>query len=160
MAEAAGRASSVRMTQDEAWGFVEGAVTGILTTLRADGRPVALPVWFVVIDRRVYVQTRGKKVLRARHDSRCSFLVEGGERWAELRAVHLECTVRVVDEPDGALAAQVAEAMDNKYRSLRTAQSDMPSDTRAHYHRSMGALLVLEPGGRMLTWDNRRLGIS
>jgi nitroimidazol reductase NimA-like FMN-containing flavoprotein (pyridoxamine 5'-phosphate oxidase superfamily) len=83
------------MTEDEAWDMLEHAHTGILTTLRHDGRPVALPIWFVVIDRRVYVTTRGKKVVRARNDSRASFLVESGDRWAELRAVHVDCRATV-----------------------------------------------------------------
>ena len=34
---------SVRMSDDEAWEFLSSSHTGILTTLRADGRPVA--VW-------------------------------------------------------------------------------------------------------------------
>ena len=39
----------VRLTSDEAWAFVEHAHTGIFTTLRRDGQPVALPVWFATV---------------------------------------------------------------------------------------------------------------
>ena len=92
---------SVRLAPDEAWSVVEAAHTGILTTLRADGRPVALPVWFVVLDRTVCMSapTRTKKVARIRHDPRASFLVESGERWAELEAVHLDGRVEIVEDP-------------------------------------------------------------
>ena len=40
-----------RLTADEAWREIASAHTGILTTLRRDGMPIALSVWFVVEDR-------------------------------------------------------------------------------------------------------------
>ena len=45
------RSMSVRLSEDEAWSVIEGSHTGIITTLRADGSPVTLPMWFVVIER-------------------------------------------------------------------------------------------------------------
>ena len=86
---------SVRLSQDEAWEVLEHSHTGILTTLKADGAPVTLPVWFVVVDRTIGMMapSRTKKVSRIRRDPRASFLVESGQRWAELRAVHLSGSV-------------------------------------------------------------------
>ncbi len=48
-------ARSVRMNNDEAWAVLESAHTGVLTSLRADGWPISLPVWFGALDRRIYV---------------------------------------------------------------------------------------------------------
>jgi hypothetical protein len=48
---------SVRLPADEARDYVTASATGIVTTLRRDGFPVALPVWFAVINREVYVRT-------------------------------------------------------------------------------------------------------
>ena len=156
-AEAQDRARpSVRMTDDEAWAMVEEALVGVLTTLRRDGRPVALPVWFVALDRRIYVTTRGKKVERARRDARASFLVEDGERWSELRAVHLDCAAEVITPTDD-LRERVRAEMDTKYGRYRTRRSAMPTAAREHYANAAGALLELVPQGRLLTWDNRRL---
>ena len=91
---------SVRMTPDEAWARIESAHTGIITSLRRDGMPIALPMWFCVVDGAVHFRTlaRSKKAARLRHDPRISFLVEGGERWAELWAVHLAGTAVFVDD--------------------------------------------------------------
>jgi nitroimidazol reductase NimA-like FMN-containing flavoprotein (pyridoxamine 5'-phosphate oxidase superfamily) len=149
------RRRGVKMTTQEAWDFVARAHTGILTSLRRDGRPIALPVWFVAHDRRIFVSTRGKKVDRLAHDQRCSFLVEAGERWAELQAVHLACMARVVgdDEP---IRAVVTEAMAQKYAAYRTPATSMPSATRRHY-ASSSALLELIPDERFISWDNRLL---
>jgi len=150
---------SVRMTEDETWEMLERSTTGILTTLRRDGRPVALPVWFAVVDRRVYVSTLGKKLQRLRNDPRCSFLVEAGERWAELRAVHLECDAVFLDDDDERVPV-IAKTIATKYASLRTPRTEMPDATRAHYRTAAGALLELVPVGKTLTWDNRKLGVQ
>jgi nitroimidazol reductase NimA-like FMN-containing flavoprotein (pyridoxamine 5'-phosphate oxidase superfamily) len=150
---------SVRMSEDEAWAMLEGSLVGILTTLRRDGRPVALPVWYVVLDHRVYVSTRGKKLVRLGRDRRASFLVEAGERWAELRAVHLDCRATVLD-PGDELAGRVRAALDAKYGAYRTPATNMPAATRDHYAKNLGAVVELVPEGRSLTWDNRHLGLT
>jgi hypothetical protein len=148
------------MTEEETWAFLEASINGTLTTLRRDGRPVALPVWFVVLDGRIYISTRGKKLKRLRNDSRCSFLVEAGERWAELRAVHLECDGVVLDPVPGELAERIAGAMADKYAAYRTASTDMPKATRDAYQRAAGGIVELRVTGKVLTWDNRRLYAS
>ena len=47
----------IRLTEEEAWEEIASAHTGILTTLRRDGMPIALPVWFVAEDRTVEMMT-------------------------------------------------------------------------------------------------------
>jgi PPOX class probable F420-dependent enzyme len=149
---------SVRLTPDEAWAVIERAHTGILTTLRRDGMPITLPMWFVAIDRTVCFSTpsRSKKLARLRRDRRASFLVESGERWAELEAVHLTGVVEPVT--DEAETARIAEAIDAKYAQFRTASSQMSDTTRAHY--AGRSFFRLVPDDRMLTWDNRKLGLA
>ena len=148
---------TVRLTDDEAWAALAAAHTGVLTTLRADGTPVSLPVWFAVVDRRIYVSgpSPTKKFVRIRRDPRCSFLVESGRSWAELRAVHVSGTARVVDDPD--LRHRVDGALDEKYRAFRTERADMSGPTRRHYEVPSTTIEIV-PDGRILSWDNRRLG--
>ena len=50
----------VRLTEEEQWATLEASHTGIFTSLRRDGAPVALPIWFVVVDRRIYLRTPEK----------------------------------------------------------------------------------------------------
>lgn len=149
-------ARSVRLSADEAWEVVAGAHTGILTTLRRDGSPIALPVWFVTMDRCVYVTgpSQTKKFARLRHDPRVSFLVESGTRWAELRAVHMSGTAAFVD--DASLVGRVARAFDRKYAAYRTPRGDMPAPTRAHYDTGQTTVEITF-ADRILSWDNARL---
>jgi hypothetical protein len=147
------------MTDQEIWAFLTEGHTGILTTLRRDGYPIALPIWYAVVDGRIFVVTRGKKMARVAKDSRCSFLVETGERWAELRAVHLVCEGRII-EPDDALGAAIRAEMNRKYAAARTAAKAMSDETREHYASSGSAVIELVPLERILNWDNRKLGLS
>ena len=149
---------TIRLSPDEAWEVIDGSHTGILTTLRADGSPVTLPTWFVVLDRTICMSTpsQTKKVRRIRRDPRASFLVESGLRWAELRAVHVSGRIEIVE--DEATMVRIREALDDKYASSRTAQANMPEATRNHYASRTFLQLVPEP--RVLTWDNSRISLA
>ncbi|MGE0309966.1 MAG: pyridoxamine 5'-phosphate oxidase family protein [Acidimicrobiia bacterium] len=147
---------SVRMSKDEAWDLLTDAHTAIFTTLRRDGVPIAMPVWFAVIDRHVYLNTRGRKLERIRRDARSSILVEDGELWRELRAVHLTGRARII-EPDPQLAARISAELDRKYAAYRTAPEDMPEATRAAYSGAAMETVEFVPDARVLNWDNGRL---
>jgi hypothetical protein len=92
-------------------------------------------------------------VSRIRRDPRASFLVESGQRWAELRAVHLSGLVEELG--DGPIRDRIDALLDQKYAAFRTARSAMPSATQDHYANR--AFLRFVPDPRMLTWDNRRI---
>jgi len=147
------------MNADECWAVLAATHTGILTTLRRDGMPVALPVWFIAFDRRVFVSgpARSKKFVRVRRDPRVSFLVESGTRWAELRAVHLTGRAAIVDDPE--LLETVAAAMHAKYGAFRTPREAMPDETRAHYEVRATTIEIVADE-RILNWDNARLELD
>lgn len=147
----------VRLSPDEAWERIAASHTGIFTTLRRDGVPISLPVWFVALDRQIYVTTppKSKKVARVRNDARSSFLVEAGERWAELTAVHLTGSTTIIDADDD-LIERIGAASDAKYSAFRTVRSEMPTATREHYGRT-SAYLRFTPDERIVSWDNARL---
>ena len=128
---------SVRLTPDEAWDVLERAHTGILTTLRRDGMPISLPMWFVVLDRTICIGAPSgtKKLARLRHDPRASFLVESGERWAELEAVHLTGRIEVVDRRGGDRAHRRRPRREVRrvpHREHRDAAGDPQPLRRAH----------------------------
>jgi PPOX class probable F420-dependent enzyme len=149
-------ARSIRMTSDEAWAMLEHTHTGVLTSVRRDGWPISLPVWFVVLDRRVYVAgpARTKKFARIRHDPRVSFLVESGTNWAELAGVQLTGHAEFLH--GGARLDLVMSALHAKYEHFRTPRSQMPSATRVSYE-TQTATIEIVPEERILSWDNSRL---
>ena len=146
---------TIRLTSDEAWEAVGAAHTGILTTLRRDGMPIALPVWFVVDDRSVALMTPAgtKKIARIRRDPRASFLVESGEQYTELCGVHLTGRVELVE--DAAAISRIEAAVNAKYAGFRPPTASLPAAAQAYYARQV--FLRFVPDDRILTWDNARL---
>jgi PPOX class probable F420-dependent enzyme len=145
----------IRLTTEEAWDVVAAAHTGILTTLRRDGVPITLPVWFVVDDHTIAVMTPAgtKKIDRVRRDPRASFLVESGERWADLRGVHFTGRVEIVN--DVAVTRRINDALTAKYAAYRPQLDTLPSATRSYYANQVFLRFVPDP--RILTWDNSRI---
>ena len=113
-------------------------------------------MWFVTLDRRVYVSgpAQTKKFVRIGRDPRVGFLVESGERWAELLGVHLTGTARIVHEVE--LLERVAAALTDKYSRFRTPRDQMPEATRARYEVDV-ATIEITPDDRILSWENARL---
>ena len=147
---------SIRLSTEEVWEFVAGAVNGTMTTLRRDGMPISMPLWFVAHDRSIFVSTRGKKLLRLQNDPRASFLVETGEKWAELKAVHF--TGRVdLSPPDPDTEALVRRMMDAKYEPYRTPAAKMPKAVASTYANSGMKWIRFVPDDRVLSWDNSRI---
>src|SRR5690606_11008884 len=96
---------------------------------------------------------KAKKVHRIVHDQRGSFLVESGDAWTELKAVHLRVELEVVHDPD-ALEA-VAAALDAKYARFRAPASRLPDATKAHYRNEV--VVRATPVGSPISWDNSRI---
>ena len=149
---------SIRLSTDEAWDALAQAHTGIFTTLRRDGMPIALPVWFVAIDRSICLgaPSRTKKLARLRHDPRASFLIESGERWVDLVAVHLTGRCELLDlEKDRSLIERIDDELDVKYAKFRSDHTAMPQKTQEHY--AARTFIRFVPDTRVLTWDNSRM---
>jgi PPOX class probable F420-dependent enzyme len=149
----------VRLSDDEVWELLRTSHTGILTTLRRDGVPISLPMWFVALDRAVYLRTpaRARKVARLRRDPRVGFLVESGLRWAELKAAHLTGRAEIVG--DAEVEKRVAAALEGKYSSFSTPKEQQPEATRAHYGGEWVTVRIV-PEGRVLSWDNAKLRLK
>jgi PPOX class probable F420-dependent enzyme len=146
----------VSLTADEAWAVLRDAHTGIMTTFRKDGRSVPVPTWFVVMDKKIWIRSRGPaaKVRHIRRDPRVSFLVESGYRWQELSAVIVQAIAREVLDP--AAVEEFGRAMDTKYGSFRTSPEQMPRVTADHY-APPSVVFALDPVEEFITWDNAKI---
>jgi nitroimidazol reductase NimA-like FMN-containing flavoprotein (pyridoxamine 5'-phosphate oxidase superfamily) len=151
---------SIRLSRAEAWDEIAGAHTGILTSMKGDGTPITLPMWFVALDERIYVSApaRTKKITRLRRNPRCCFLVESGTYWRELKAVLLTGNAHEVTDDD--TKRRVRVALDAKYDRYRTKHSNMPDETRSVYEPPGRVTFELVPDERILTWDNARVELS
>lgn len=151
---------SIRLSKDEAWEELARAHTGIFTSLKSDGTPITLPIWFVALEGRIYFSApaRTKKIARLRRNSRCCFLVESGTYWRELKAVLLTGNARELTDADA--KRQVRAALDAKYDSYRSKRTSMPKGTRSVYEAPGATMFEIVPDARILTWDNARIELS
>jgi nitroimidazol reductase NimA-like FMN-containing flavoprotein (pyridoxamine 5'-phosphate oxidase superfamily) len=150
----------IDLDEDQLWAFLAQGHEGTFTSLRSDGWPVSLPVWYVVEDRTVFLRTRPKtkKVGRIERDPRCSFVVSSGARWAELKAAVLTCRAVVVEvEPENELVRSVVlDLFEEKYASFRTPAATMPPSSQKHY-KGEPVVIRLDLVDAVLSWDNSRL---
>jgi nitroimidazol reductase NimA-like FMN-containing flavoprotein (pyridoxamine 5'-phosphate oxidase superfamily) len=156
----------IDLDEDQLWAFLAQGHEGTFTSLRSDGWPVSLPVWYVVEDRTVFLRTRPKtkKVARIEHDPRCSFVVSSGTRWADLKAAVLTCRAVVVEAGAGAGAGAetdlvrsvVLDLFEEKYASFRTPAAAMPPSSQKHY-KGEPVVIRLDIVDAVLSWDNSRL---
>src|SRR5579862_9711322 len=105
----------VTMSGEEIAAFIAGHGTAVLTTLRADGRPVPLPVWYVALDGALYFQTpaRSRKAGNIARDPRVAVLIDDGLRWEQLRGVLIQGTAELVS--DKMLRTRVLAAFDELF---------------------------------------------
>lgn len=147
----------IELKDDELWAYVSVAHTAVVTTLRRDGWPVALPVWFAVVNRLIYLKTFPTlmKARRIAHDARASFVVEDGHTWTELRAVTVSVTAELL--PEGPEADTARLALRAKYPpDIDVPLHRLPEASRAYYG-ARDVIIRLSPTAGPISWDNRRL---
>ncbi len=146
------------MDESEISDFLTAAHTGILATLRSDGAPAIVPLWFVFLDGSVYIRTL-RSSAKAKHvmdDPRVSFLVETGQAWAELKAVVLHGNAELVEAPEA--TSRIDQALAEKYAAFLM-PTNTPSRTREHYAADRVYIRIM-PTRRTLTWDNSKIRLA
>ncbi len=116
-----------QMTESAVSDYLEGQRTLILASLRADGAPVATPMWFCRVGEVIYCNTaaRSAKVRQIRADDRICAVVESGDDYFSLRGVRVEGRCRVVVDPEE--VARAEEARRAKARRMGSGLEDLPA---------------------------------
>jgi nitroimidazol reductase NimA-like FMN-containing flavoprotein (pyridoxamine 5'-phosphate oxidase superfamily) len=150
----------VRLTEEEAWERLANSHTGIITSLRRDGWPISLPMWFVALDRKIYMRTlaASKKALRIKRDERACFMVESGEAWKDLAAVVVPVRASLLDSGSDE-ARRALAALGAKYKGFGLPQKEVPEATRKHYGAG-NVVIRLDPAGAMITWNNAKIRLK
>jgi PPOX class probable F420-dependent enzyme len=146
----------ITLDDDEVKAFLGKSRTGILSTLRRDGRPVSLPLWYALDGDAIVMTTpRGsRKIARIENDPRACFLVEAGEAWVELRAVMLYGTCAVIADPGEIRRADAL--IDARYPpEIRVPRSRLPRVTTELYASKV--VVRFAPDGERVSWDNRKI---
>jgi PPOX class probable F420-dependent enzyme len=150
----------ITMNPEEVRAFLEAGRTLLVASLRGDGRPHLVPMWYVLEDGKVAFRsfTRSQKVLNLQRDPRLSVLVESGEAYAELRGVMIEGRARLIGDPAYVLALYGKLAA--KYAMVGPEPRLLsPPEMEAAFGRyaAKNTAVVVEPH-RVTSWDHTKLG--
>ncbi len=149
------------MTPGEIETFLDGQRTLVLVTLRADGTPVAHPLWFARVGDALYVNTRSDslKWRNASREPRVCVVVEAGESYLELRGVRIEGRCERVTDPEE--IARLEEAQAAKDERIGSGMDGLPEWFSGSRSRRLGRgerVLLRIPIERTYSWDFSKLG--
>jgi PPOX class probable F420-dependent enzyme len=143
------------MDDGERAAFVAGARSLILVTVRPDGLPHPVPMWFVVVGGEVRMRTyaASRKVANLRRDPRAVCLVEDGADYGQLRAVQLTGTIELVAEPRW--IADVVVRLRAKHEQARPDDHEAAVDAALYgVAKQVGLRLHVR---QTVSWDHRKL---
>jgi len=90
----------VRMTDIEAWAYVESQRDMHVATIGKDGCPHLTTNWFALVDGQVVFTSyeTSQKIVNLRRDSRVTLLFADGRMYRELRGVSVKGTAQFISE--------------------------------------------------------------
>jgi PPOX class probable F420-dependent enzyme len=147
------RRDQIRMTEEEAWRFIEECKSLQVATLDRNGAPRLTTLWFSVVDGAIVFATfsKSQKVVDLRRDPRIAVLVEDGTVYSELRGVSISGRAELCDDPE--VVRRYAIEL------VRRNQPEVPDDAVSEAARRLAAkrtVVVVEPE-KIMSWDHRKL---
>jgi PPOX class probable F420-dependent enzyme len=149
------RSQYIPMSSSEAWAFVKNHHTMMLSTLDSFGFPHSSPVWYVVIDGKLYFRAQAykKKVRNILRRPQVCVVVSDGEIYTELRGVMIQGLAKIVDH-DRAKRKQVFAMLAEKYATRRDT-GRMPRTWQEKYGKEHRVVVEISPTN-LVSWDNRK----
>lgn len=146
---------ALTMSAAEIAEFISDHGAAVLTTLRADGRPVPLPVWYIAEGGALYFQApnRTRKVGNMERDPRVAVLIEDGVRWEHLRGVLVQGAAEPVTDETERL--RLLAAFDALFADLKVPPDRLPPKMAARYDDT--AVFRVALPSQPASWDNRKV---
>jgi hypothetical protein len=147
------RRDQIKMSDEEAEGFLDEQRTVICATNGREGWPHLMPLWYVVRNGRLWSWTYAKsqKTRNLERDPRATVEVEAGEEYEQLRGIMLECEVTLHREAED-VAALGLEIF------ARYEGGEVAEDVREMVLKQATKRVGLEFVERTrVTWDHRKL---
>ena len=146
------------MSEPELRAFLSQPLVGALTTLGPDGYPHTVGMWFVPREASIEMWTYAKsqKARNAARDPRCSFMVDEGRRYEELRGVLVRGRLEIVTDTER--VEEIGRRLYDRYTLPYTGVSvdEGPIvEVRRQATKRVGLLLALDD---VASWDHRKLG--
>ena len=150
----ANQRAHVVMSDDEVWEFLRQQRSSTVATYGPQGQIHLVGMWYAVMDNHIWFETKKKaqKTLNLRRDPRCSFLVEAGHTYDQLRGLAIEGTGVVIEDED--VVWTVCVNIFERYNGPYSEEMKPFVEFMAHNR----AAIRLDPT-RVRSWDHRKLGL-
>ena len=150
----ANQRSQVVMSHEEQVEFLHQQRSCTLGTFGPQGQIHLVGMWYAVRDEHIWFETKRKaqKTVNLRRDPRCSFLVEAGHTYDQLRGVAIEATAEVIE--DESVVWDVCVNIFERYNGPYSEEMKPFVEFMAHNR----VVVRLDPQ-RVRSWDHRKLGL-
>ncbi len=143
------------MSDDEVAGFLAQQRSSTLATYGPQGQIHLVGMWYAVMDDgTIWFETKKKaqKTVNLRRDPRCSFLVEAGHTYDQLRGVAIEGQGVVVEDEDVVwdVCVNIFERYNAPYTEELKPFVEFMAKNRAAIRLDVD---------RVRSWDHRKLGM-
>ena len=144
----------VKMTEAEAWAFIESQRDMHAATIGKDGTPHMTTNWFAVVDGQIAFTSyeASQKIVNLRRDARITLLFADGRLYLELRGVSVKGTAEFVTDPSGRdrVFAAIFERNEPYYGAIDTSVAKRAvADGKR--------VCVKVRADRLITWDHSKL---
>ncbi|MEI5674018.1 MULTISPECIES: pyridoxamine 5'-phosphate oxidase family protein [Nocardioides] len=151
----ANQRAQIVMSEAEQLEFLQQQRSCTLGSFGPQGQIHLVGMWYGVLDGQIWFETKRKaqKTVNLRRDPRCSFLVEAGHTYDQLRGLAIEGTAEVVD--DESVVWDVCVNIFERYNAPYTEELRPFVEFMAH-----NRVAVRLDVDRVRTWDHRKLGMD
>jgi nitroimidazol reductase NimA-like FMN-containing flavoprotein (pyridoxamine 5'-phosphate oxidase superfamily) len=146
----------VAMTEDEVWDFLESQKKLFLAFTKPDGYPHVAPIWYVTLDRKIYVKTEDYKTKALLADSgKACLVMDDGYAYRELRGVIVWGRSRLISS-EGDLTQRLDRMRNKRYAGMHWSPDEMPREWVEERRREKGVYIEIVPE-KISSWDNRKV---
>lgn len=147
--------STVQLTDDEVWDYLERSRSMTLATLGATGQPHLVAMWYGIVDGAIWFETKAKsqKAVNLRRDPRVTLLVEDGRTYDKLRGVSIEGRAEIVEDPEALwnVGVSIWERYNGPY------SEEVKPLVEFMLTKRVAVRIDVE---RIRSWDHRKLGMD
>jgi PPOX class probable F420-dependent enzyme len=150
----ANQRGQIVMTHDEQVEFLLQQRSSTLGTFGPQGQIHLVGMWYGVLDNQIWFETKKKaqKTVNLRRDPRCSFLVEAGHTYDQLRGVAIEGQGVVIEDEQVVwdVCVNIFERYNAPYTEEMKPFVEFMAKNRAAIRLDVD---------RVRSWDHRKLGL-
>jgi nitroimidazol reductase NimA-like FMN-containing flavoprotein (pyridoxamine 5'-phosphate oxidase superfamily) len=145
----------VRMTDEEMWKFLESRDRVFVGFPAPGGFPHVSPIWFCVLDGKIYLRTQEYKVkTKLATGQKVCLSIDDGKYYRELRGVVIWGSSKVLTDPN--LIQRVSNVFIIRYKNEQWKSSEMPRWWVRERKKERRAYIEVVPE-RVSSWDNSKL---